>query len=45
LASKGTAKQAGTAFFAVNMVIDLTFFLSSFVVGSFLEIREGSVVP
>jgi hypothetical protein len=45
LASKGTAKQAGTAFLAVIMVIDLTLFSSSFVVGSFLETQEGSVVP
>jgi hypothetical protein len=44
VASKGTARQAGTAFLAVNMVIDLILFSSSFVVRSFhnLEILACS---
>jgi hypothetical protein len=45
LASKGSAKQTGTTILAVNLVINLTLFSRSLVVGSFLDTREGSVEP
>jgi hypothetical protein len=45
VASKGTARQAGTFFLAVSMVSDLTLFSKSFVVGSVWDTREEPVVP
>jgi hypothetical protein len=37
--SKGAARQAGTTFFAVRVVNDLTLFSRSFFSGSFLDIQ------
>jgi hypothetical protein len=38
-------KVRGTAFLAISMVSDLTLFPRSFIIGSFWDTREGSVVP
>jgi hypothetical protein len=45
LASKGAAKQTCNTILAVNLVIDLTLFSRSLVVGSFMDTREGSIKP
>jgi hypothetical protein len=43
--SKGTSRQAGTAFFAVRVVNNLTLFSMSFNSRFFLDTREGSDKP
>jgi hypothetical protein len=45
VASKGTARQARTIFFAVKVVSDLTLFSMSFFSGFVGDTREGSVKP
>jgi hypothetical protein len=45
LASKGTTKQAGTVFLAVNLVIDLTLLSSPLSLDPFLTLEKGLSYP